>query len=285
MRIFDYDERTTHVGFADEAYWNVGDFRSVACVSARADDYPEIEQRLCMARCRAEAIASEIKWQSLRNNARQRDADSVLKTIIELADEEKLRVDVFIWNNLDRLTLVQNRSKDEGHAIWNLRIMYQKLFGSIINRWQAIDDLVEPFWTFAIDKHEELNQRRLERDVNRYEVPPGGNTQVNIREAKPTLNYSVQLADLFAGMGAYSHSNCEDYDIWMQQEMPQDFSFEASKWRNRFPVINAFTELCDEGQGVFLLERKPGWHGRGLWTMDPDNVQNTINFLPYTLVS
>ena len=284
MRIFDYDERTTHVGFADEAYWNQGVYRSVACISARADDYHEIEERLCLARCGARAIASEIKWQNLQNIARQCDADAVLKTIVELADEEKLRVDVFIWNSRDRLIPVQNRPGDEGHAIWNLRVMYQKMFGFILKRWQAIDDTVEPFWTYAIDKHEELNLGRLTLDVRSNEVPPGI-TRVDIREAKSALNYSVQLADLFAGMGAYSHSSCDDYDIWLQQGMSLDLSFGASRWRNRFPVMNAFAELCDEGQGVVLLERKQAWRGRGLWTKDPDDVRNAINFFPYTLAS
>ena len=281
MRIFDYDARTTHVGFADEAYWNKGRFRSVACISARAKDYPEIEERLCMARCSAGAKVSEVKWNRLSDYERRRDAESLLLTIVDLATARKLRVDVIIWNNLDRQSLAQKRTTDEDLDVWNLRNMYRTLFGFLMRRWRAQEGEKPLHWTFGTHYPDGLDRDLLEQHTRRYGALPG--TRVDVRRAKSALNYSVQLADLLAGMGAYSHDSWQDYGIWLRQGKPRNFTVGARNSRHRFPVLDAFLERCADNQSVLLLQGKSGWQGKGLWTRNPSDVSNTINFWPYTL--
>ena len=281
MRIFDYDARTTHVGFADEAYWNKGRFRSVACISARAKDYPEIEERLCMARCSAGAKVSEVKWNRLTDHERRRDAEALLLTIVDLAIARKLRIDVIVWNNLDRQALARKRNTDEEVDVWNLRNMYRTLFGFLLRRWHALEGAGPLHWTFGTHYPEGLNRELLERHTRRFGALPG--TRVEIRRAKSMLNYSVQLADLLAGLGAYSHETWPDYRIWLQQGKPHNFSLGARNSRHRFPVLSAFLERCADSQDVSLLQDKAGWQGKGLWTRNPRDAGNMINFWPYTL--
>ncbi len=281
MRIFNYDARTTHVGFADEAYWNDGLFRSVACISARVEDYPEIEQRFCMARCTAGAKVSEVKWSGLNDHDRRREAEALLLTTVDLATARKLRIDVIIWNHLERQALAKRRNTDEGVAIWNLRNMYRTLFGFVLKRWRATEGTGPLHWTFGTHYPEGLNRNMLEQHTRRFGALPG--TRVDIRRAKSMLNYSVQLADLLAGMGAYSHDAAEDYRLWLQQGKPRSFRLGARNARDRFPVLDAFHGRCTGNQGVLLLRNKPGWQGQGLWTRNPRHSGNSINFWPYTL--
>lgn len=284
MAIFDFDRRTTHVGFADEAYWNDGEFRSVACISARADDYVEIESRLCMARCGSGARVSEIKWKDLDGYDHQFDAESVLKTIVELAENQLLRIDVIIWSHLDRYHLARERRTEENVDIWNLRNMYRSLLRFILARWRAIEDDNSHYWTFALHQPEGLDRDLLEEHTRRYSVPKPGKTHVDIRKGKSALNYSIQMADLLAGLGAYSHRNWEDYLSWLRLNKPRRFVSSATQSRYRFPVMSAFINQCETNNlGVFLLRRKPGWRGRGFWTTSPNDARNPINFWPYTL--
>ena len=278
---FGFDRRTTHVGFADEAYWNRGKFRSVACVSARARDYLDIERRLCIARCAAGARVSEIKWSELNDYERQRDAESVLRAIVELAIARKLRIDVVIWNNLDREDLARARDTDEEVDVWNLRNMYRTLFGFLMRRWQALEGARPVHWTFGTHYPAGLNRDLLEQQTRVSGASPG--TRVDIQRAKSALNYSVQLADLLAGLGTYSHSNWEDYGIWLRQDKPRDLTLTARNARHRFPVMDAFINRCGPDLGVSLLQNKPGWQGQGFWTSNPFDERHAINFLPYTM--
>lgn len=282
MSIFDFNKMTTHVGFADEAYWNRGNFRSVACVSAHIESYQEIERRLCMARCQAGAKVSEIKWSELNDYERQRDADSVPKAIVELAENRKLRIDVLIWNNLYRQSTALQHDATEGANERNLKNMYHSLIKFVLERWEQVEGKQPRHWTIAAHHPDSLNRVQMEQFIRKFDIPRLSGTSVDIKRAKTALNYSVQLADLLAGLGAYSHTYWQDYELWMRLGKPRNYRGPAENARNRFPVMDAFLEQCDNKQNVSLLQQKQGWLGRGLWTTDHRNPENTINFWPYT---
>ncbi len=236
-----------------------------------------------MARCSAGAKVSEIKWSRLSDFERRRDAEALLLTIVDLAIARKLRVDVIIWNNLDRQVLAKRRNTDEEVDVWNLRNMYRTLFGFLMRQWRLMEGERPLHWTIGTHYPDGLDRDLLEQHTRRFGALPG--TRVDVKRAKSALNYSVQLADLLAGLGAYSHDSWQDYGIWLRQGKPRRFTLGARNSRHRFPVLDAFLERCAGRQGVFVLQGKSGWQGRGLWTRNPRDAGNSINFWPYTLQS
>lgn len=281
MSIFNFSKETTHVGFADEAYWNRGEFRAVACVSARVDDYHEIEKRLCGSRCAAGAIASEIKWSGVRTRYRQRDADAALQTILELATERKLRLDVLVWDKRARDFLDQTFGIRQNRALMHLQIMYRSLFSQVVSRWRSDEGTSAPYWTFAPDRHDGIDFPIMQRDIRREVILSHGSL-IDVKDVKESLNYSIQLADLLAGMSAYSHENWEDFEIWLGQDKSHDQNLYASQWRTRFPILDRFTRLCQGKElGPTLLSPIPAFAGRGLWTPEFTLTQHTVNIQPF----
>jgi len=284
VSIFNFHRDTTHVGFADEAYWNRGEYRAVACVSARLDNdnYQEVERRLCASRCDAGAIVSEIKWSATRTRDRQRDAAAALDTIVSLASRRKLRLDVLIWDERVCNFLNQLSGNNGNREVMHLQIMYRSLFSQVLSRWRSAEGSAAPFWTFAPDRHTGLDFRALQREISQ-DAEAVVETAIEVKGVKDTLNYSIQLADLLAGLVAYSHSNSEDYEIWLRRGKQQQLDLLAPQWQHRFPLIDTFSNRTRLNHpGVSLLEPAHGFFGKGLLTRDSDPAQTTMIIRPYT---
>ena len=113
--------------------------------------------------------------------------------------------------------------------------------------------------------------------------------EFGIQEIQPLRSIEtplLQLADLFAGMGAFSHERFDLYQIWLhrkrsaeQPSLPLEFERDDKKAefsrseRERFHVLSAFDEMCKAHKlGVSLKT----W--QGLRTPDP---RKPINFWVY----
>ena len=284
MSIFNFHKDTTHVGFADEAYWDQGEFRAVACVSARLDnkDYHEVERRLCASRCDAGAIVSEIKWSELNDHRRQRDAESVLEATVSLAVNRKLHVDVLVWDERGRTHLDRLRDRSGNRETMHLQMMYRILFSRVISRWRTAEGSVAPFWTLAPDRHSGLDFPALQREVRSHTETAVPST-IEVKDVKESLNYSIQLADLLAGLAAYSHQNSDDYEVWLRLGKQPHLQLPAPQWRNRFPLLEHFSQLCKVYDlGPTMLCPIPAFPGRGLWTQESGPGHHSINFQPFT---
>ena len=290
MVVFGFDERTTHVGFTDESSWNEPNlsFRSIACVSARVEHYCEIESRLYAARCRAGAKMKELKWNEPRTEKRggkehQRDTAYLMNTALYLAVEQKLRIDVVIWDKRDRESLEKQFGIREKPDEWHLQNMCRTLITFVINRWRSSEDASLHHWSFALDQHDGLNIRVLQNHIQSNVSPKNGRSVVEISEEK-VPNYSLQLVDISAGLGAFSHNHWQSYQLWLQQNRQIRSRLPAPQAHLRFPLLDFLHQRCERGQlGVSLLEQKPGFRGRGLWTRDPFMTAHTVNFWCYTL--
>ncbi len=294
MAVFGFDERTTHVGFADESSWSEkeSNFRSIACISASVEDYCEIESRLYAARCRAGAKMAELKWSEDRKitgrkgEDYQRDADFILQAALKLAAEQKLRIDVIIWDKRDRESLAQQFNIRKMPNEWHLRNMYRTLITFVINRWRSNGNASLHYWSIAPDRHDGLDFRVLQNHIQSNVIPKNGRTVVEILEEKEAPNYSLQLVDIFAGLGAFSHNHWESYQWWRQQQKPIRFTppRPAPQSQLRFPLLDQFYLDCSSNNlGIILLEQKPNFRGRGLWTRNPFISDHKINFWCYTL--
>ncbi|MCY4022282.1 MAG: hypothetical protein OXF32_02420 [Anaerolineaceae bacterium] len=276
------DKRTTHVGFADEAYWSRGEYRAVACVSARRGDYREVERRLCASRCDAGAIVSEIKWKDLNNNRRQRDAASVLEAAVSLAANRELHIDVLVWNQQARNFMNRLRGGRGKRNSMHLQMMYGSLFLRVISRWRTAEGSVAPFWTLAPDRHTGLDFPALQNEI-RGSMETAVHSTIEVRDIKESLNYSIQLADLLAGMAAFSHQYSDDYETWLGLGKQLDLRLTAPQWSTRFPLLDLFSRLCQASDlGPTMLSDNPAFPGRGLWTQEPGVTHHTIDFQPFT---
>lgn len=229
---------TTHIGFADEAYWNERRhrFRSVVCLTAKAQDYDQIEKELCYARCDAGAKIAEIKWVELTDDERKRDAISVLGAVVKLIADRKLSVDILVWHALGA------HSSDAA----KLREGYSSILQSSVSR-----SLQEPlgdsmiFYSFRVHAPDDRILADVRGDLLQHFMNTAGVESVAIERAKTALNYMVQVADLFAGMSAYSCAYADDYEAWLKighRSLPGGM---APSWKNRFPVIADFLAACE----------------------------------------
>ena len=232
---------TTHIGFADEAYWNTGKFRSIACLSSRVADYDEIERRLCNARCVAGATASELKWNALTDHERRRDANSVLKTLVELVSEGKLRVDILVWDHTQTSLNDEERLRRGYHSILRFTT-------SAFLRGGTEDSTI---WTYAIHSPDNLSLEelwiQLEQDYSAEPI----SAPFYLKRATSALNYSVEVADIIAGLSAYSCEHASDFQTWVEYDQPGWLETEAASWENRFPVI-ADLQIACQGAGLEL---------------------------------
>ena len=234
-----FDKHTTHFGFADEANWNEGRFRSVACLSSRTEHYDEIEQRLCTARCVAGAKISEVKWNALTDYERQRDANSVLKALVELVSEGKLRVAILVWDN-NQISLKDEERLQRGY--YSILHFATKAFLQ-----ESTED--PTIWTYAIHSPDSSILGELENQLEQEFSLVEERIVINLRKAKSELNYMVQVADIVAGLSAYSCKHANDFQTWLDSGRPSHLEIEAASWENRFPLIADFQTAC-QGAGL-----------------------------------
>ena len=179
------------------------------------------------------AIVSEIKWSELNGNRRQRDAASVLEAAVDLSASRELHIDVLVWNGQARDHLDRLRAGRGNREVIHLQMMYRFLFLQVISRWRRVEGATAPFWTLAPDRHTGLDFPALQREVRR-DAEIAVDTTIEVKDVKETLNYSIQLADLLAGMAAYSHENWEYYGIWSRRGKQPNLQLPVSQWPTRF---------------------------------------------------
>jgi len=277
----------THVGFADESYWNTGRFRSlgmvtlsVACLKTLEGEAEDLLKK---------SDVREFKWKKLDGAKERFAAEKLCRFAVDKASAGQLRVDVLIWDIQDSRHNVPGRDD-----IANLERMYYHLFRNVLRaRWP--DNAV---WRLHPDEHTALNWEtvqdclenrsvRVEKDRSLF---TGGRFRIRLRrefgieEIQPVSSEEhplLQLADLFAGLAVFSRDKFDDYKKSLQATSPQTVLFDEAdassnssrSSRERFHVLKELDHMCKENKLGVSLKSK-----RGLWTPDP---KNPINFWIY----
>lgn len=275
----------THIACSDESNWNAGRFRSIALVTAQTTHFNALVDDLVALL--ANSTIKEFKWKKL-STARERFAAlKLLDFTLNHSCKGCLRVDVMVWDIEDTRHAIQGRDDSE-----NLQRMYYHLFKDVLRkRWPD-----NSIWMLYPDEHTSLDWECV-KDFLGY---ANSTTEINIepllqeafslrlkrefsiygiKEASAGDPPLVQLADLFAGMAAYSREAFERYRDWQTTHAPQQglFVVEAGKFTNsemeRFYVLQHFDSSCkSKRMGVSLKSHN------GLRTLDP---KNPINFWWY----
>ena len=278
----------SHIAYSDESYYTNDRYRSVAVVTfenTNKDQFSNSFRQLL-----DDSQVSEFKWNKLRQARERFAAIKLIDKVISLAQKKLLRVDVLIWDTQDSRHQVEARDD-----IANLQRMYYHVFKNVLKaRWSAQSTwFLLPDENSALDwqsVHDYLDTAGLSFQVSGglfddkpFSIRLSRDFQIiGIKEISSEKEAICQVADLFAGMGAYSHSSFTKYQEWKERENGQirlfaEASAENRKFTNsekeRFIIMKHLDDSCKKNK--FRVSLKSG---KGFKTFDP---RFPINFWVY----
>jgi hypothetical protein len=234
---------------------------------------------------------TEFKWYKLRQARDRFAANYLLDQTVKYAVADKLRIDALIWDISDSRHAINKRDD-----IANLERMYYHLFRNVLkNRWPNGST-----WGLFPDEHSAIDWDAIARylkinSLSITTIPNNLFTSVTSLHTRIIREFSIhhiqqveshhyslcQVADLFAGIAAYSRNSIDRYSLWLKHQDQQMSMLlddtpafhPTNSESERFRVLKDFIRNCkDRRLGVSLMSSK------GLQTYKPTNP---INFWFY----
>jgi len=289
--IADRYSRHTHLAFADESSHNIGRYRSLGLVTCAREDVDVLTAEA--AQILASSNVHEMRW-SLLNSARDRHAaEKVITWAVDCAAERRLAIDALVWDTHDARHAVMRRDD-----VANLHRMYYWLLSTTLRRpgltgatwvlcpdenglmhWASVHDVLDNAGRRATSTSGVLLWRRACR-------------QYAIEQIVPTVSSTaplIQVADLMAGLSAFSHESFGVYESWCRCEtdktqlsfaLPDDnvepTSFSRTD-RERCHVLQHLNQRCKlRRMGVSLATHRglttfPPGYGLRFWLYRPQS--------------
>jgi hypothetical protein len=275
----------THIAFADESHYTAGRFRSLAVVSLALSDGPQFDSEI--RGLLRESSVTELSWKNLASGRDKHAAMKILAWMLRLAGARRLRADVLTWDTRDVRHAIKGRDDIE-----NLHRMYHHLLHAVLAaRWP--DDAI---WVVRPDENTAMTWERmaeflrLKEPHRQTEAPtlwgPGRRRfyLLALQPARSSKEPLVQLADLLAGLGAYSRESYDAYAAWARQGSDQPALWTDATlppWsrsaKERFQVLHEFNRLCKAGKFRVSLDTHHGLrslHGSSpvnFWWYEPQH--------------
>lgn len=277
---FDNGHAINVLGYSDASGWNDKECASIGLISGVPEAFKAVRQSLALT-----TSDSELKWESVRSQPKAQVASDALESILNVALEGYLRVDVIIWNRLSR------RMGYQGHDVLKVLIdMYSQLESTVMAfRWTSASS-----WTHFADQHDGLDWsivdfgtiRRATRKSQRGGQRPSLEPTKPIEPVDSKKYRMVQLADLFAGLARFSYTH---YD---QVNMPQGsrplpgldggWTAQSKASEYRSGVLREFLRKCEKRKlGVSLDSSKRGLVTQptnrpvSFWHYEPQHPEDT----------
>jgi hypothetical protein len=278
----------THVAYADETNHNVGRYRGIALITLKASDARDLTDKLNQIFTKSNI--TEFKWVDLHSARSRFAAQKMLDFSIKNALEGLIRFDILIWDTEDKRHKVQGRDD-----IANLQRMYYHLFKNVMHkRWPH-----ESTWKLNPDINSAIKWENLHSFLELANIgecmnkSSGWQSFVNL-ESEFSINRIeprdskeepfIQLADLFAGLAAYSYLHYDYYDQWKHSNTSQAKLFETGTFsqiklsgadKERCIVLDYFNNICKKYRlGVSLKS------SNGLKTPNPKKPINFWFYVP-----
>ncbi len=281
MSPHDFQNRSSgYVTFADES--GITDrFTSIATFSFRHDVLAAVRQDLWGLL--ADSAVSEFKWQKLKDARYYHCALKLITKVWQLIGKADARVDMVVWDNQDKRHAIAGRD-DAG----NFGRMFYHLHSTSMKRrprnarWGIFpDEKLDIDWATIQDCLSATGSRReLVRGSlwgSFFTDPYYSITQ--FEEAQSDSEPCVQVADLFAGMAAFSRAQSGRYAQWCRQSAPtlglfDEPAIEPSRSEaRRFRLLQEFNRGCKS--------RKLGVSMRSRGYLNTPDPKNPINFWHY----
>ena len=280
----------THIAYADETHYNIGRHRGIALVSLKYENAAGLNSELRNI-LQDSSITTEFKWHKL-DTARYRFAAlKMLTYAIENASRGILRIDILTWDVEDSRHRITGRDD-----IANLQRMHYHLLRDVLRaRWP--DDSI---WRLCPDEQVAMKWNEVEAFLDmastqaevQYDMFAqrgskfGFKREFSIEQITPYKSHQeplVQLADLCAGLAAYSRSSYDTYEQWKRTSSQQSSFFTIMEQGAPLKLSNSDSERCwvlaefdsmckKQSLGVSFKKN------RGLRTFKP---MNPINFWWY----
>ena len=272
----------SHLAFSDDSGHEDGRYNSLGLITLPFIRHKELRTEFGSLLFDS-GIKNEFKWQNVYSARYKFAVENLYEFIFSYLDE--LRIDVLIWDMEDsRHKGIIGRDDNA-----NLCKMYYHLLANVLRtRWS-----VDSSWLWKPDKQSSINWRTLGNClVNKkyrvisdlFGVNEGTFLRLGLKRIQPTNSEEeefIQIADYFAGMGAYSYGHFEKYKHWLNLTRGQsslfdngdDFKKLSGTEETRFPLLESFINKCKKF-GLKISLEKTG----GLRTHDP---KNHVNFWIY----
>jgi hypothetical protein len=241
----------THVAYSDETHHNVGRFKGIGVVTAAIDHATQASKEL--KAILATANVSELKWEKLRTVRERLAAIRIADWLFTKIDV--LRVDVLTWDIEDARHRLSGRDD-----VANMHRMYHHLMNNVLRRyptgctwrlhpdeqdsidWDRVHDFLDGAGTRSrFQKTGALTLRlRFEKDFRIVQIVP----------SKSEVEPLIQVADLLAGMAAFSRTHIATYRRWRDRESGQDHLFDKEEQafsggeREKCAVLSDFRHRC-----------------------------------------
>lgn len=280
-----------HVGYSDESNWNEGRYRSIGLVTASVENAALLAERL-------QSDGKSAEWKDVRTADKLATAKDWLGVAVEQALAGHIRIDVLVWDMKDS----RHRDLPGRDDTENLKRMFRWLLVKTADKWPA-----NALWKIYPDEMSGVNWKDIEaylrsKPLSWYEgqsssqrsmglggEPLGLRPRVEIEQAT-SEHPLIQLADLFAGMTAFSWLKADNHALWLerQREKSQPSMFEeldlappnthiAKGEDAKHDALDFFHRLSRKSE---LGAGMSSSNGKGLRTADPARPTNFWHWKP-----
>lgn len=270
----------THYAFSDDSSHQEGRFNSLALISLKESDFDGINKKLEQI-FNESGVKNEFKWEKLKNAKYKFTAEKMIDFVFNSGD--KIRIDVLIWDMEDsRHKGVHGRNDNE-----NLVRMYYHLVATTLSkRWP-----IKTYWHWIPDKQSSVDWKTLQDCISNKKHKCtqdlfGENSdfeKISLEKINPDCSKKhilIQLADLFAGLGAYSYGHFGRFTLWESENKHQASLFpvetahfsEGEKYK--FHIINILNKKCKDHHLQISFNSSQGFKS--------NNQSSFINFWLYS---
>lgn len=271
----------THLAFSDDSGQKRYHSLSLCTFEAKHEEslFSELDGLLKLS------AVSEFKWEKLRSAKYRFAAERIINFVFKHLD--KLRIDTIIWDYEDSRHRISQRDDNENRV----RMYYHLTSTTMSRRWLIAGTKWQwkPDEQSAVDWNTlwdclQLKKHKCVQDL--FNENPDFE-KVKLERpipSKSSENCFIQVADLFAGIGAYSWECFDSYYIWSSQVASQqqnslfDSEILAQTFTDaeeeRFRMLKLLRDKCGENRLQVSLNSSRG--------LKSNLVTSPINFWLYT---
>lgn len=272
----------THYAFSDESYYTTNDeYGAIATLSTKADCKRKLEDEI---KPLLDQIPNEYKWVKFTNENYYEVSKCIFNILFEYAVCGNLRIDVIIWETND-----PRYPRNSTNTVEKLSVLYYlRLRDMMSRRWGR-----KTHWAIFVDEQHQVEWKKLDEyldwgSMNIYSRTIFGKdfdtnwlrenslkySAESVQQVKSDKEPLVQIADIFAGMAAYSHNKGDKLVEWLKIDAPQTSNNGARQlafkflnktnvsgrelWRNRF--IKYVQDKCKSKNYQVSINNKKGLH-------------------------
>lgn len=273
--------------FSDESSSKSKRYNSVCALSIKSSVFDQLLNDL--KEILDKYNITEIKFSETKTHKPKVEcAREFILTAIKYASDNKLRIDVIIWDMQDTRHSIQGRDDEE-----NFKRMYFHLLRNVVERWKIFQ------CNFYPDEKSTFNYNEITTYLNSTIYPRKEPFIIKLfKEERINFNFLevipqkseqnplIQLADLFAGFGCFSRENADafkkwklkrnnvnNYDLFEDCNKVEENEREAIK--NRFHIIELIKSECEKS-GISISLDTNGY----LKTFNPKEKINYWHYEP-----